>query len=62
MTFPYKHTAMDSLKDSLFVTSGIVGVSYILKMCKITPPIKFDAENILKLYLATSAGCFLTLQ
>ena len=58
-TFPYKTTLMDSAKDASIITGGIIGVAYILKMLKITPPIKLDAESMLKLYICTVAGAFL---
>ena len=59
MTFPYKTTLMDSAKDGLFVTTGIVGGSYGLKLVKIHAPIKFGVENILLLYGLSVLGCFL---
>ena len=58
-TFPYKTTLMDSAKDAAIITGGIIGVAYILKMLKMTPPIKLDAESMLKLYISTVAGAFL---
>ena len=58
-TFPYQTTLMDSAKDAGIITGGIIGVAYILKMLKITPPIKLDAESLLKLYISTVVGAFL---
>ena len=57
MTLPIKKTLMDSGKDGLIITGGIILGSYILKLIKITPPIKFDGESMLKLRSRHSRWC-----